>query len=164
MKKNMDKNKLQIKWADAAVIMLCLLAAFILSVSLIGSRESGKTLRISHDGKTIMTVALQDNMLNSRKGSAVSEKGMYYLVTYEEDRAVTIPYEERPDIPSGINYNLLYISTNEVQMEAADCRDQICVHHRPITRGGESIICLPHRLVAEMIDKEQDGITDGMVK
>ena len=73
-------------------------------------------------------------------------------------------HEKRPDLPSCVSYNLLYTSAKEVQMVAADCRDQICVHHRPITGSGENIICLPHRLVAELTGGEQDGMTDGMVK
>lgn len=164
MEKDVGKNKLQIKRADAVVIIVCLLSALILAVGLIGGREKGKILRISHDGTTVMTVALEEDIAVGRQGADASSQGIYYLVTYEEDKAVIMQHEKRPDLPSGVSYNLLYISANEVQMVAADCRDQICVHHRPITGSGENIICLPHRLVAELTGGEQDGMTDGMVK
>ena len=39
-------------------------------------------------------------------------------------------------------------------MEAADCRDQICVRHRAVSAVGESIICLPHKLVVEITTGE----------
>jgi hypothetical protein len=32
-------------------------------------------------------------------------------------------------------------------VEAADCPDKLCVSHREIFREGESIVCLPHRVV-----------------
>ena len=38
--------------------------------------------------------------------------------------------------------NRLVISGGSAVMEWADCPDQICVDHRPVSSGGESIICL----------------------
>lgn len=111
-----------------------------------------------------MTVALQDGLFGGRQDSDTSGKGIYYLITYEDGNTVIMQYEERPVFPSGISYNLVYVFNEEVRMEAADCRDQICVHHRPVTSSGESIICLPHRLVVELTGKGQEGMTDGMVK
>ena len=56
-----------------------------------------------------------------------------------------------PSVPEGVSYNLLAVSAESVSMDAADCRDQICVHHIPITGSGESIICLPHKLAVEIV-------------
>lgn len=58
-------------------------------------------------------------------------------------------------------WNLLAVSKEEVSMLAADCPDQICVRHRPISRGGEGIICLPHKLAVEIWGEEEslDGMT-----
>lgn len=39
------------------------------------------------------------------------------------------------------------ISNGAVDVTHADCPNQICVHHSPITRTGESIVCLPNRVV-----------------
>ena len=35
-------------------------------------------------------------------------------------------------------------------MKSSDCRNQVCVNHAPISRSGESIICLPHKLVVRI--------------
>ena len=164
MNKNMGKNKLQLKKLDVVVIIVCLLAAFILAAGFIADRENARMLCISHAGKTLMTVALQDGLFGGRQDSDTSGKGIYYLITYEDGNTVIMQYEERPVFPSGISYNLVYVFNEEVRMEAADCRDQICVHHRPVTSSGESIICLPHRLVVELTGNGQEGMTDGMVK
>ena len=83
MEKDVGKNKLQIKRADAVVIIVCLLSALILAVGLIGGREKGKILRISHDGTTVMTVALEEDIAVGRQGADASSQGIYYLVTYE---------------------------------------------------------------------------------
>ena len=52
------------------------------------------------------------------------------------------------DIPTGDGeLNRLIIRDGKAFMETATCPDGICVSHRPISRKGESIVCLPHRIV-----------------
>ena len=46
--------------------------------------------------------------------------------------------------------NVLKIRNGSADMTEADCPDKYCVDHKPICRGGETIICLPHRLVVEV--------------
>ena len=43
-------------------------------------------------------------------------------------------------------------------MTDADCPDKICVNHATISDVGESIVCLPHRVVVEIVSS--DGETD----
>lgn len=65
------------------------------------------------------------------------------------------------DILTGENkshLNRLVISGGKAYMETADCPDGICVAHRPISRDGESIVCLPNRVVVTVItDGEEDA-------
>lgn len=77
--------------------------------------------------------------------------------TYPLDRDITVEirtgYEER---------NVLVIREGKARVEEATCPDGICAAHRPISREGESIVCLPHRVVitvhAENGDQEPDII------
>ena len=49
---------------------------------------------------------------------------------------------------------------DEVYMEKANCKDLICVKHKPISKNGESIICLPNQVYIEVIsdvEKEIDN-------
>lgn len=156
--------KLHMKKGDFILIGFCLLAAFILSVFLIGSGGDAKTLRISYNGQIMMTMELTESKLPKNQGTDYNSQCIYYLITYENSLAVASKSEERPEIPAGVSYNLVCILPGEVKMEAADCRDQICVHHTPIRSGGERIICLPHKLVVEITGTQQDEMTDGMVK
>ncbi len=47
-------------------------------------------------------------------------------------------------------YNVVVIKNNEVYVKEADCPDKICVKHKKISNIGETIICLPHKLVVEI--------------
>ncbi len=49
--------------------------------------------------------------------------------------------------------NTLVIRDGYAAVTDANCPDKICVHHRKINRNGESIICLPHRVVISISDK-----------
>ncbi len=54
------------------------------------------------------------------------------------------------DIKTGTNedeVNRLVIEKGKAYISYASCPDGICAEHRPISRTGESIICLPHKVV-----------------
>ena len=43
-------------------------------------------------------------------------------------------------------------------MKEANCRDQICVRHKAISKNGESIICLPHSVYIEVVGEKEKEI------
>lgn len=47
----------------------------------------------------------------------------------------------------GKELNLLVIKDGKAFVETATCHDGICAAHSPIFREGESIVCLPHKVV-----------------
>lgn len=49
------------------------------------------------------------------------------------------------------------VKDGSVKMENSDCPDKICMAHRPISRAGECIVCLPNRVVLEIAGSEEDG-------
>ena len=62
-----------------------------------------------------------------------------------------IEYENQEiEIQSSAGTNGVLIEDGNVRMKYSDCHNQICVEHAPISRSGESIICLPHKLVVEV--------------
>lgn len=73
-------------------------------------------------------------------------KGIYSL---EEDREVRI---------DGLGNNTLEIRQGEAAMTYADCPDQYCVHHRPVSKSGESIICLPNKVVITIKGGEEQEV------
>jgi len=54
------------------------------------------------------------------------------------DRTVTIGTEA---------YNILHISGGAASVTEANCGDHTCVRTGAVSREGEAIVCLPHRLV-----------------
>lgn len=70
------------------------------------------------------------------------------------------------DIYSGDNnqnHNRLVISDGKAYMENATCPDGICVDHKPVFRDGESIVCLPNRVVITVITDEKTDTPDVII-
>ena len=59
---------------------------------------------------------------------------------------------QRIEIPGKVGKCILVISDGKADMESADCPNQICVHHSAISHIGETIVCLPNRVVIEVIE------------
>ena len=152
-----------IKKADIILIAGCLLAAVLLGFFFVIQRETGSTVRISWDGEEVAQIALAPN----QKDSDTEGVNGYYLIVCADD-GVKVEYcrdEPEPKLADGANYNILSVIDGVAVMEAADCADQICVHHKPVSSNRESIICLPHRLVVEIIgDEKSDEPLDGVVR
>lgn len=51
---------------------------------------------------------------------------------------------------SGAVTNTLQISGHKAKMAEADCPDRLCVHQNAISRQGETIVCLPNKVVVEV--------------
>ena len=70
--------------------------------------------------------------------------------------------EHKITIRDGKELNVVKISGGKVTMESANCKNQVCVHHSPVSRTGESIVCLPHKIVVSIKgeDNEYDTISN----
>lgn len=78
--------------------------------------------------------------------------GEYVIITVDKK---TEKYRLSDDQTISLNqseeiYNTIIVKDGEVYMQEASCNDQICVQHKPISKNGESIICLPNRIFIEI--------------
>ena len=62
--------------------------------------------------------------------------------------------DQTVEIKSDKGKNLLVIKDGKAYVESASCPDGICSSHKPISYGGESIICLPNKVVIEVKAKD----------
>lgn len=98
-------------------------------------------------------------LLLNRDGAYVAisidgeNQGMYSLA---KDRELVIETEDGGE-------NILVIKDGVVDMISANCPNQDCVSHNPISIHNESIVCLPHRLAIVIYDKKTAGETDATV-
>lgn len=92
-----------------------------------------------------------------------NNSGAKVIVSVDGDVYGTYSLKEDQSIEIG-NTNRIRIKNGTVMMEKADCPDQICVKHRPVSRVGDSIICLPNKVVISIEGKKQSEGLDGIVQ
>ena len=73
----------------------------------------------------------------------ITADGTEYAYDLDDDREIKVE--------TGLGTNVVVIEEGFVYVREADCPDKICVHHVRISRTSETIVCLPHRLVVEII-------------
>lgn len=79
--------------------------------------------------------------------------GEYVVITIDgvETARYRLDTELKTDIVSDDGHvNTLVISGGAANIVSADCPDKLCVHQHEISKAGESIICLPHKLVVRI--------------
>ena len=79
---------------------------------------------------------------------------LYGTYSLYEDRTLTIG--------EGDEYNIVEIAGGVVSVTEASCKNQVCVRHGEISKAGESIVCLPNRLVVRIEGKEKGGGYDSV--
>lgn len=65
-------------------------------------------------------------------------------------------------IETEFGYNLIEIGDEKVRVIEADCPDQLDVKQGYISKPGEVIVCLPNRLVIEIIGEVEDNDVDSI--
>lgn len=70
------------------------------------------------------------------------EYGVYSL---DRDQTIKLANED--------GENIIVIEDGKASMTKADCPDKICVNHAAISKKGETIVCLPHKVVVEVINE-----------
>ncbi len=103
---------------DLLLIGAILLVALICFIVFSVTSKQGNIVNISVNGKVIKSFALNENT-------------EFEIKTGENDELI----------------NLLVVEDGYAYIKSANCPDKICKHHIKIKNIGETIVCLPHKVV-----------------
>lgn len=87
------------------------------------------------------------------------EEQVVVRVDGESEKVYSLNEDQKIEISDGSN--VIRIMNGSVSMVYATCPDQICVHHRSISKNRESIICLPNKVIVQ-IENYQEAEVDTM--
>lgn len=81
---------------------------------------------------------------------------VYGTYSLQEDQVI--------EVKEDLGINRVQIKNGKAKMIEADCPDGYCMDQNEISKENETIVCLPHKLVVEVIlenriDNEIDGIS-----
>lgn len=131
-------KKAHFKPFDGIIIVLLLLLSFLpLVIFSLHQKAIGPDVTyeavLSVDGEKIKTFPLQ--------------KGQ---------KSYTYRYEDADG-----DYNLIEVNGDKIRIVDANCGDLVCVARGYIEKSGETIVCLPHKLLIEVVSS--DGSQEGNV-
>lgn len=110
-----------------SLVLLSFIPFFIFSFVQAQKTEgtSVNTAIISVDGKEVRRIVLTDNTSTETFDVHSSDGG----------------------------YNTIEVTNNKIRIKAADCTDQVCVLTEYISKPGETIVCLPHKVLIEIVSE-----------
>lgn len=127
--------KERISRKDIVLISVLLITGLVLFVAAnVFGGSPGKQVKISVDGKEYGIYNLQ---------SATEQ-----VISIKQDGKVT---------------NILRIHHGQADMIEADCPDGLCVKQKNIANQGATIVCLPNKVVVEVLSEEEPAY-DSMVR
>lgn len=107
----------------------------------------------------VLVLAVTFSFLLKKEGASV-------VITVEGKVYRTVPLAKDQEIEiqkDGNVINILSIREGKADMTAATCPDKLCVHQKPVSKSGETIVCMPHEVVVEVKGREK-GEFDSMVR
>lgn len=150
-KKNFSMTKADIGLAGGIAV-----AALLLLLFMYLGRTQGEYAQVSCDGRPVCRIPLMQEQTRYylvAQGSLIKEFSEQEWKDAACQEMIRTEYEA---------YNVILCQEGRVCVTEADCPDKICVHHKPVSAAGENIICLPHKVVIEMIGSQESEL-DGVV-
>ena len=92
----------------------------------------------------IIAIALAVYLITRSEGNTVTVQignDIHSSYPLDCDTVVTLYSEDSEQ------FNVMVISNGKVSISDASCPDLICAHHRPIENGGDTIVCLPNKVI-----------------
>lgn len=92
--------------------------------------------------------------------AAANEATLYAVVQNPEGEYDVLPLDEDTTltVTCSTGTNTVTVKDGAVCISDSDCKNQICVNGGWKNQSGDTIVCLPHRLVVQVVDESIDRI------
>ncbi len=80
------------------------------------------------------------------------DNGKKAVVTVDEEIVLELFLSKDAEhkIETDNGFNIITVDNGGVFVSDADCKDSVCIKRGIINKKGESIVCLPHKLIVEI--------------
>ena len=99
-----------------------------------------------------------ENMHNNKVYAEITVDGeLFKRVELTEE-------EQTVEVKTDHGTNILKIHDHGIEMVEADCSDHVCLSFGFVTKRGDTIVCLPHRVLVELKSESvEESDTDAVV-
>lgn len=85
------------------------------------------------------------------------------MLNGSEYKTLSLKEDTEFTVKNGEGSNTVVIKNGEAFVKDATCPDKICEGHRPISRVGETIVCLPNKLTLRIFSQSSLQELDAVV-
>ena len=94
--------------------------------------------------------------------AALKDNGKENVIEIKIDGVVKGRYALSEDRELNLNgTSRLVIKDGKADITEADCPDKVCVKQKPISKAGESLVCLPNKIIITVVEGEENEL-DGV--
>lgn len=123
-----------------------------------GIKDKEMLKRIRGDIILILVLITASVLLFVLKDNRKDGKLLKVSVNGSEICTLSLDEDIEYEIQGFISKNILIIENGKARMKEAGCPDKLCVKQGEISKAGESIICLPNRIIVSVEGGEESGI------
>lgn len=98
------------------------------------------------------------NVLNNEPAAYVR-----ISVNGTEVKKLSLDENQEYKVETENGYNIVEVNDGKVRIKKADCSNQTCVNLGTISKNGQTIICLPHKVEITIVSDEKPEV-DAIVK
>lgn len=94
------------------------------------------------------------------KDNTASENKVYAKISVDGKPVQTVELtKETQEIPidTEFGHNVLKVHNHGIEMKEANCPDDVCYTFGFVTKPGDTIVCLPNRLLVEVVSDNAQG-------
>ncbi len=123
-----------------------------------GIKDKEMLKRVRGDIILILVLITASVLLFVLKDNGKDGKLLKVSVNGREICTLSLDEDTEYEIQGFISKNILIIENGGARMKEAGCPDKLCVKQGEISKAGESIICLPNRIIVSVEGGEESGI------
>ncbi len=82
---------------------------------------------------------------------------------YKEISLSSLKEDDTFTVETSKGNNTISVKDKSISITHADCHDSLCVKQGSKSKVGDTIVCLPHKLIIEIKGKEEDSSSDDII-
>ena len=95
-------------------------------------------------------------------GFGSTAQGATAVITDADKKTYEMPLDQDTitTVTTELGANVIEVKDGRVRAKEADCPNQDCVHQGWISKPGQQIVCLPHKLTVDIVDEDAQADYD----
>ena len=95
-------------------------------------------------------------------GFGSTAQGATAVITDADKKTYEMPLDQDTitTVTTELGTNVIEVKDGRVRAKEADCPNQDCVHQGWISKPGQQIVCLPHKLTVDIVEEDAQADYD----